>query len=210
MYCLFGCYVCVNKFLGTCNDAIMHYCFVTPPWNIIKINALYGFFKFINWKLPHELVTLMLKYFLLQPAGDGFHSQERVYKDLGEEMLQHSFDGKFPSNACDKPYQSVLLTTINHNHDHDIILLMFLSRVQRLHLRLRTNRGREELHYDGEGSRWWTSWYHSQVDLESKIVLNTSISLFSTCRLCKDLFLRINDDSDPDAQYSVEVSFHRQ
>lgn len=39
----------------------------------------------------------MLTYFILQPAGDGFHSQERVYKDLGEEMLQHSFDGKFPT-----------------------------------------------------------------------------------------------------------------
>ena len=35
---------------------------------------------------------ISFKYF--QPGGDGFHSQERVYKDLGEEMLQHSFDGK--------------------------------------------------------------------------------------------------------------------
>ena len=30
----------------------------------------------------------------IQPDGDGFHSQERVYTDLGEEMLQHSFDGR--------------------------------------------------------------------------------------------------------------------
>ena len=29
----------------------------------------------------------------VQPDGDGFHGQEKVYKDLGEEMLQHSFDG---------------------------------------------------------------------------------------------------------------------
>ena len=156
-----------NDAMQWCN-AMMHYCFVTPPWNIVKINALYGFFKFINWKLPHELVTLMLKYFLLQPAGDGFHSQERVYKDLGEEMLQHSFDGKFPSNACDKPYQSVLLTTINHQ-PWPWHYLTDVSRVQRLHLRLRTNRGREELHNDGEGSRRWTSWDHSQVDLGRNI-----------------------------------------
>ena len=26
-------------------------------------------------------------------------------------------------------------------------------------------------------------------------------------RLCKDLFLRINDDDNPDAQYSVEVRY---
>ena len=67
-----------------------------------------SFRSLINLKLPCELATLtlnlMLMLFLLQPAGDGFHSQERVYKDLGEEMLQHSFDGEFPTHACDKLY----------------------------------------------------------------------------------------------------------
>ena len=31
---------------------------------------------------------------LFQPKDPGFHSQEKVYHDLGEEMLDHSFEGK--------------------------------------------------------------------------------------------------------------------
>ena len=29
----------------------------------------------------------------LQPKDEGFHGQEKVYRDLGEEMLDHSFEG---------------------------------------------------------------------------------------------------------------------
>ena len=29
-----------------------------------------------------------------QPKHEGFHGQEKVYHDLGEEMLEHSFEGK--------------------------------------------------------------------------------------------------------------------
>ena len=32
--------------------------------------------------------------YLFQPKDPGFHSQEKVYHDLGEEMLDHSFEGK--------------------------------------------------------------------------------------------------------------------
>lgn len=32
--------------------------------------------------------------FLLQPNDPEFSSQIMVYKDIGEEMLQHAFDGK--------------------------------------------------------------------------------------------------------------------
>ena len=28
-----------------------------------------------------------------QPGKPGFHGQDRVYKDLGDEMLQHAFEG---------------------------------------------------------------------------------------------------------------------
>ena len=28
-----------------------------------------------------------------QPKDEGFHGQEKVYHDLGEEMLDHSFEG---------------------------------------------------------------------------------------------------------------------
>ena len=30
---------------------------------------------------------------ILQPKDEGFHGQEKVYHDLGEEMLDHSFEG---------------------------------------------------------------------------------------------------------------------
>ena len=38
----------------------------------------------------------MIKYIIsfFQPKDEGFHSQEQVYHDLGEEMLEHSFEGK--------------------------------------------------------------------------------------------------------------------
>ena len=32
--------------------------------------------------------------FFFQPKDEGFHSQEQVYHDLGEEMLEHSFEGR--------------------------------------------------------------------------------------------------------------------
>lgn len=35
-------------------------------------------------------------YWSHDPKGDGFHGQEKVYLDLGDEMLQHSFDGRPP------------------------------------------------------------------------------------------------------------------
>jgi len=33
----------------------------------------------------------------VQPKGSGFHGQDRVYNDLGEEMLEHAFEGY---NVC--------------------------------------------------------------------------------------------------------------
>jgi hypothetical protein len=35
--------------------------------------------------------------FPFQPQDPGFHGQEKVYGDLGEEMLEHSFEGKVSS-----------------------------------------------------------------------------------------------------------------
>ena len=31
----------------------------------------------------------------MQPQDVNFHGQEQVYGDLGEEMLEHAFEGKF-------------------------------------------------------------------------------------------------------------------
>ena len=56
----------------------------------------------------------------VQPDGDGFHSQEKVYKDLGEEMLQHSFDGY---NVCIFAYGQTgagkSYTMMGKGHDND-------------------------------------------------------------------------------------------
>ena len=32
-------------------------------------------------------------YWSKEPGKPGFHGQDRVYKDLGDEMLQHAFEG---------------------------------------------------------------------------------------------------------------------
>ena len=36
----------------------------------------------------------------LQPGKPGFHGQDKVYDDLGDEMLQHAFEGE----GCTKTY----------------------------------------------------------------------------------------------------------
>ena len=36
----------------------------------------------------------------MQPGKAGFHGQDKVYDDLGDEMLQHAFEGE----GCPKPY----------------------------------------------------------------------------------------------------------
>ena len=41
----------------------------------------------------------MLSFFLFQPQDTGFHGQDKVYGDLGEEMLEHSFEGKHNGQA---------------------------------------------------------------------------------------------------------------
>jgi len=37
---------------------------------------------------------IIFSLILFQPQDAGFHGQEKVYGDLGEEMLEHSFEGK--------------------------------------------------------------------------------------------------------------------
>ena len=63
---------------------------------------------------------MMIMCSCVQPDGDGFHSQERVYKDLGEEMLQHSFDGY---NVCIFAYGQTgagkSYTMMGKGHDTD-------------------------------------------------------------------------------------------
>ena len=53
--------------------------------------------ELVNSWIPtvHVLFPHCLKYFIFfQPQDPGFHGQEKVYGDLGEEMLEHSFEGK--------------------------------------------------------------------------------------------------------------------
>ena len=83
---------------------------------IIRIN---GFIKLViiasQWRYVINVGPVCV-----QPDGDGFHSQERVYKDLGEEMLQHSFDGY---NVCIFAYGQTgagkSYTMMGKGHDND-------------------------------------------------------------------------------------------
>jgi len=91
-------------------------------------------------------------YWSHDPRGEGFHGQEKVYLDLGDEMLQHSFDGY---NVCIFAYGQTgagkSYTMMGKGHDGD----------------------------------------------QSGIIP----------RMCKDLFVKIDQISDEDSQYSVEVSY---
>jgi len=50
-------------------------------------------------KLLKEYKPELMFNSLLQPQDPGFHGQDKVYGDLGEEMLEHSFEGKINSRA---------------------------------------------------------------------------------------------------------------
>jgi len=91
-------------------------------------------------------------YWSHDPHGEGFQGQEKVYRDLGDEMLQHSFDGY---NVCIFAYGQT-----------------------------------------GSGKSYTMMGKGFDGD-QSGIIP----------RMCKDLFVRINQDKDPDSQYSVEVSY---
>ena len=41
----------------------------------------------------HWIIKFLIP-FSMQPQDVNFHGQEQVYGDLGEEMLEHAFEGK--------------------------------------------------------------------------------------------------------------------
>ena len=59
-------------------------------------------------KLPHKCADEAAFFpFPLQPGAEGFHGQEKVYSDLGEEMLDHAFQGGISSEAEELFYCSL-------------------------------------------------------------------------------------------------------
>ena len=48
------------------------------------------------WKLKMHWMNIKFLFssLFMQPQDVNFHGQEQVYGDLGEEMLEHAFEGK--------------------------------------------------------------------------------------------------------------------
>ncbi|KAF0296233.1 Kinesin-like protein unc-104 [Amphibalanus amphitrite] len=90
-------------------------------------------------------------YWSIEPAAPQFASQERVYQDIGVEMLDHAFEGY---NVCIFAYGQT-----------------------------------------GAGKSY-TMMGKPDGDQEGIIP-----------RICRNLFQRISNDAEPEAQYSVEVSY---
>ncbi|XP_023321625.1 kinesin-like protein unc-104 isoform X3 [Eurytemora carolleeae] len=91
-------------------------------------------------------------YLSHNPDDPVFHGQDVVYMELGEEMLQHAFQGY---NVCIFAYGQT-----------------------------------------GAGKSYTMMGKAGEKETEGIIP-----------RLCKDLFVKIDEDNSPDSQYSVEVSY---
>ena len=115
-------------------------------------------FSYMSFDVSNGLFALSLfrgkcQFMVLiffQPKDPGFHGQDRVYGDLGEEMLEHSFEGY---NVCIFAYGQT-----------------------------------------GAGKSY-TMMGKQDSPTEAGIIP----------RLCKDLFKKIGEDTDPNDEYSVEV-----
>lgn len=55
-------------------------------------------------------------YWSHDPQDTNFHGQEQVYGDLGEEMLEHAFEGKyfFPAKICISSFVTLLRLQCMH------------------------------------------------------------------------------------------------
>ena len=53
---------------------------------------------------------------ILQPKDEGFHGQEKVYHDLGEEMLDHSFEGMWWTYSSHILHLLVIHKAFNYNN----------------------------------------------------------------------------------------------
>ena len=67
--------------------------FHSPPHYFQSITNMFK--KDFEYNRKGHFVNKSFNHFILfQPQDPGFHGQEKVYGDLGEEMLEHSFEGK--------------------------------------------------------------------------------------------------------------------
>ena len=113
---------------------------------------------------------------ILQPKDEGFHGQEKVYHDLGEEMLDHSFEGMWWIQLS-----QILTHALNHKY----------------HVKYYPITGYNVciFAYGQTGAgKSYTMMGRAGVGEEGIIP-----------RLCQDLFNKIGKDTDTDTQYSVEV-----
>ena len=118
---------------------------------------------------------------ILQPKDEGFHGQEKVYHDLGEEMLDHSFEGMRYTYSSQIIGLSIIHKAFNYNNyvkyyptiGYNVCIFAYGQ----------TGAGKS-----------YTMMGRAGVGEEGIIP-----------RLCQDLFNKIGKDTDTDTQYSVEV-----
>ena len=122
---------------------------------------------------------------ILQPKDEGFHGQEKVYHDLGEEMLDHSFEGMRYTYSS----QIIGLSIILHkafNYNNYVKYYPTIGYNVCIFAYGQTGAGKS-----------YTMMGRAGVGEEGIIP-----------RLCQDLFNKIGKDTDTDTQYSVEVKLN--
>ena len=85
--------------------------------------------RFEKWLIRLKSCWYWFLFFFFQPQDANFHGQEQVYGDLGEEMLEHAFEGDKKSRAfirslCDRMVQRISALFLEFN---GIVLLWWFG-----------------------------------------------------------------------------------